>query len=232
MDRVEASEADPDLDGGAHVRVRARDTGPGMTEEVQERVFEPFFTTKDVGEGTGLGLAMVYGLMQRQGGTVRIFSEVGVGTTVSLLFPLLGEQPSEGESEREREGAKGATGGGRKILLVEDEPALRRTARRILERAGYRVVEAETGLRALELLEESEDPVGLVLSDVVMPELGGAELLERCRTSGIEVRFLFMSGYAEVELGRGPGAGGPSLLAKPWTADELLEAVRNAFERD
>lgn len=231
-DRVEAAEVEPELDGGPHVRMRASDTGHGMSDDVLERVFEPFFTTKPVGEGTGLGLAMVYGLMQRQGGTVRVSTESGVGTTVSLFFPLVAESSTEGELEIDVPEGAGAVGSARRILVVEDEPALRRIARRILDRAGYRVLEAETGLDAIEILEGSEESVELIVSDVVMPGLGGVELLERCRSSGIEIPFLFMSGYAEVELGGGTGSGEPSFLPKPWTADELLAAVEKALDGD
>lgn len=228
VERVEADADDPELGGGDYVRVRARDTGSGMTPEVMDRAFEPFFTTKAVGEGTGLGLSMVYGLMRRQEGAVRLSSVEGEGTTVTLLFPLVAGS-MDGEARRRRSSALQASGSEERLLVVEDEAALRRTARRILVRAGYEVVEAATGVEALEVLGEASGPVDLVVSDIVMPELGGLDLMAECRERGIDVPFLFMSGYSPVDLDD-PELSDRPFLAKPWTVDELLQAVRSALD--
>lgn len=227
VDRVDGSVLDHQLGSGPLVRIRARDSGQGMSGDVRERAIEPFFTTKPVGQGTGLGLAMVYGLMQRQAGAVRIGSEVGRGTVVSLFFPEV-ETPSEPRDDVSMD-AIPSWGRGRRILLVEDEPSLRRTARRILERADFQVLEAETGAEAIELLEEEEPAVSLVLTDIVMPRVGGLELHRRCRALGLDQPFLFMSGYSADELDGQDLSEIQHFLRKPWTAQELIQWVGKAM---
>ncbi len=213
---------------GDYACISVSDTGVGMDRETEERIFEPFFTTKPPGVGTGLGMSMVYGLMKQHGGYVNVYSEPGAGTVVKLYFPA---DASAAASQPGRvEPPAVATGGTGRILVVEDEEAIRRAAKRALERGGYTVHVAADGEEALEILRTAEEPFDLVLSDLVMPKLGGRQLYDALRKDGITVPFLFTSGYSpqavhqRVELPEG------RLLHKPWTVRELLARVRTALE--
>jgi CheY-like chemotaxis protein len=210
---------------GEYVALVARDTGIGMDEATRNRAFEPFFTTKPPGAGSGLGLAMVYGLMKQMNGFVRLESEPGRGTTVTLFFPEARRRTSQPAPamRADRPAPSGA------ILIVEDEEPIRRVARRVLERFGYRVLTASNGEEGLRIYREQASDIALVLTDIVMPRMGGRELYEALRGGGSTVPVLFTSGH--VTRGETEGdAGGldPSVpfLAKPWSADELVERVR------
>jgi PAS domain S-box-containing protein len=220
-------DSDTGPQAGRYVRLRVTDTGVGMPHEVIARVFEPFFTTKPKGEGTGLGLATVYGIVKQAGGDVQISSEPGTGTTFTVLLPVTDEAPVEVEAP-----APGPpSGGGETILVVEDEPAMREVTRRILGRNGYEVLLAETPLNALELAGNHDGPIDLLLTDVVMPKMLGKDVAERVRTLRPEVKVLFMSGYARPVLARGgtlePGV---TLLEKPFSELVLLAAVRQVLD--
>jgi CheY-like chemotaxis protein len=204
--------------GDAQVTLRVRDTGHGMTAEVRDRVFEPFFTTKAPGEGTGLGLASVYGIVHQSGGDVSIESSVGAGTTVSVTLPCVDVAPTElvvGDSPRR---------GDERILLVEDEQALRVTTGRILSEAGYDVVVASDGAEALSVFEHDTKPFDLVLTDVAMPRMRGDELARRLCERRPGIKIVTMSGY--------DGGDAPALrrLAKPVTADALLRTIREVLD--
>ncbi|GAA4962194.1 hybrid sensor histidine kinase/response regulator [Actinoplanes utahensis] len=217
---------DTGLSGG-RVRLRVRDSGTGMPAEVAERAFEPFYTTKGSAEGSGLGLATVYGIVTQAGGEVLLTSEVGVGTTVTALLPA-GAAPGVADEPAEPGtlGARGET-----LLVVEDEDALRDVAGRILTAAGYRVLSAESGPRALEVAARHEGGIDLLVSDVVMPGMLGKELAERLVDARPGTPVLFMSGYAHPVLAsRGTLDPGVTLLEKPFTADELLTAVRRRLD--
>ncbi len=213
---------------GPYVLLAVSDTGTGMDARTRARIFEPFFTTKAIGHGTGLGLAMVYGLVKQHGGFIDVFSETGLGTTFNLYFPL-----SEVEDSAAAEAAPAELPHGTEtILLVEDEAAIRRSAQRILERYGYRVLAAPDGQEAAEFLREHGDQIDLVISDVVMPRLGGLQLYEEARDSGNAPTFLFTSGYAPGEvLERLDGKGQPLFLRKPWTVSDLVLRVREALDK-
>jgi len=218
---------------GSYIRISVKDTGKGIPPEIRDKVFEPFFTTKPVGSGTGLGLSMVYGLVKQQGGHIHLLSEMGKGTTVELNFPV-----HEGGEERKNTPARDQgileEGGSETILLVEDEEPIRRAARRVLEGAGYRVLTAANGEKGLEVFREHGDEISLVLTDLVMPEMGGAELLRTLRKDQPDLKFLMASGYSHEEV---EGGGvlrsfpGVPLIQKPWTIDELLGAVRKVLGR-
>jgi two-component system, cell cycle sensor histidine kinase and response regulator CckA len=207
--------------GGRGVRLTVHDTGGGMQPEVVERAFEPFYTTKPKGQGTGLGLATVYGIVTQAGGTIEIHSTPGTGTTVEVLLPateasLASDPSSDGHDE--------SAAGGETILVVEDEAAVRRLTCRILTREGYQVLEAPDGQRALHTWDEHPGEIDLLLTDVVMPGMSGTELAEQL---GIEP--VFMSGYTDDVMLR-HGVEGLRLVQKPFDAQTLLGAVRSALE--
>jgi PAS domain S-box-containing protein len=214
-----ANEAVP---GEPRVRLTVRDSGQGMEPHVLERAFEPFFSTKPKGQGTGLGLATVYGIVTQAGGTIEIDSTPGRGTAVDVLLPGTGACPT---AAHDGAGCNRAAAGGETILVVEDEDAVRRLTCRILSRRGYRVLEAPNAQRALAAWHEHGGGVDLLLTDVVMPGMSGKELAEHM---GIEP--VFMSGYTDDVVLR-HGVEGLRLVHKPFDAETLLSAVRSALDR-
>ncbi|MFW5952476.1 MAG: ATP-binding protein, partial [Gemmatimonadota bacterium] len=209
---------------GRYVRLSVSDTGSGMDEEVLNHVFEPFFTTKEQGKGTGLGLATLYGIVKQSGGYVWARSEPGRGSRFDIYLPRVGERA--GTEPDVQPGPPPEGGRGETILLVEDEDGVRDLARRVLEKNGYRVLEAADPAAALELMSESP-AVDLLLTDVVMPGMSGGELAEHLRRSRPGLPTLFTSGYTEDEIvRRGIVAGEAMFLKKPFTPNELLEHVR------
>jgi PAS domain S-box-containing protein len=216
----EFAAANLSLPPGEYVMLAVSDTGVGMSAEVKAHVFEPFFTTKEPGKGTGLGLSTVYGIIKHCGGSIWIYSEVGQGTTFKLLFPA--------EKAKHEESAPAPLSvdpsGDETILLAEDEAGVRRYVRQILERHGYTVLEAENGREALELARENSGGVHLLLTDVVMPKMGGAELAEEFFAAWPAVPVLCMSGYTD-RLGKVP-ARAASYVQKPFTPAVLLGKIR------
>jgi PAS domain S-box-containing protein len=240
--RVYAEDKDVDglnghegLEPGCYVAVVVEDTGSGMDEEHVSRVFEPFFTTKPEGKGTGLGLSMTYGLARQQGGFVDIASKVGIGTRVSIWLPATDawkERAGEVETPPVRPESDAHDPLSRTLLIVEDQSALRRAATRVLERSGYRVLTAADGEEALEILRRQGSDVDLVLSDVVMPRMGGPALAESMRTEGLNIPFVLTSGYAELREELSADAEARPFLPKPWEAKDLLSIVRRALTDD
>ena len=213
---------------GDQVRMRVRDSGRGMTAEVVARAFEPFFTTKASGEGTGLGLASVYGIVTQAGGEVSLSSEPGLGTTVTVLLPAASVVV---EAEPDAPEISPTAGHGETLLVVEDEAALRDVAGRILSGAGYHVLAAECGPDALELAARHAGAIDLLVSDVMMPGMLGKELAERLTDVRPDTRVLYMSGYAQPVLhSQGTLDPGVALLEKPFTATDLLTAVRRRLD--
>jgi PAS domain S-box-containing protein len=216
---------------GDYVRLRVSDTGTGMPPEVRGRALEPFFTTKSKGEGTGLGLATVYGIVTQSGGDVHLYSEFGVGTTVSVWLPTTDDRPQEAPAER-----RGPTHShGETVLVVEDGDALRDAIRRILERAGYQVITADRGSDAVALAERlvrrANHPLDLLVTDVILPVMLGKEVAERVSEVAPDVRVLFVSGYAHPVLSsQGTLDDGVVLLEKPFTDAALLEKVREVLD--
>ncbi len=212
-----------DAVAGRYVRLCVRDDGAGMAPEVVERAFEPFYTTKPKGQGTGLGLATVYGIVTQAGGSITISSAPGEGTSVEVLLPATGAEPEAGGDPAP---AVSAPARGETILVVEDEDGVRRLTQRILTRAGYNVIEAVGGAAALTAWEANEGEIDLLLTDVVMPGMSGKELADR-----LGVVPVFMSGYTDdVMLRHGVEAGQPRLVQKPFDAETLLAAVRAALD--
>jgi PAS domain S-box-containing protein len=213
---------------GPYVLLSVSDTGKGMDKATQAHIFEPFFTTKPVGQGTGLGLSTVYGIVKQSGGYVWVYSEVDRGTTFKVYLPAVTGVPNADDVEREL--TPEPTGAPERILLVEDEPNVRRIAKRILERHGYTVLEASNGLEALRVMERRQEPIALVLTDLVMPEMGGRELASRLRVVSPTSRVLFMSGYTEdAVLRQSVMEPGAVFLDKPFTFDTLIRKVREAL---
>ncbi|MEZ5101334.1 MAG: response regulator [Thermoleophilia bacterium] len=216
---------DPELPGGGPCALLAvTDSGCGMDEETLGRAFDPFFTTKD--DGTGLGLATVYGIVSQAGGRVSIASRPGRGTTVTALLPLVGAAPAPSGEE-----AAAAPGGGdATILLVDDEDVVRDVARRVLVASGYTVLEARFGAEAIVAAEEHDGPIDLLLTDVVMPHMSGRELAERLVADRPELVVVYMSGHADdAVLRHGVLAGGSPFVQKPFTAGRLLRDVADAL---
>ncbi len=214
----------PWVEPGEYLCLSVSDNGVGMDAETKDRIFDPFFTTKPPGKGTGLGMAMVYGLMKQHRGHVHVYSEPGEGTTVSLYFAAIEETIEEVTPPADLERPPR---GGETILLAEDEEALRRTAQRALEKFGYRVLTAATGAEALALFRKHRADISLVVSDLMMPKMGGRELHDAIRREGSTVKFALASGYTarDVEMRTMLGAEIP-VVTKPWTLRELAEQVR------
>ncbi len=217
-----------------HVYVTVSDTGAGMAGDVLSHIFEPFYTTKRAGEGTGLGMSMVYGLMQQMRGSVSVESSPGGGTTVSLRFPIADVK----QEPRYTPSAVPviSTGGAERLLLVEDDAAIRRLTARVLRSAGYDVTEADSGNSAALLLEQNKRrtdvPFDLIISDVVMPDGGGARVLDALRTHTPTARLLWVTGYVG-HVGPGEEYRAPSdhpVLHKPWTPADLLARVRRVLD--
>jgi PAS domain S-box-containing protein len=217
----------PDLSPGRYVRLTVADTGTGMGEETLGRVFEPFFSTKPKGEGTGLGLATVYGIVRGSGGAISIYSELGQGTSFKVHLPAIEETVSASSNG---EVPSGPDGSGERILVVEDEDAVRTLANRILARAGYEVTSVSRAIEAVDLLQ-NDDGYDLLLTDVVMPEMRGVELAQVAGTIAPELPILMMSGYSTpmFEEERQMIARIP-LLEKPFSGSALLSEVRELLD--
>ena len=213
-----------------YVLVEVEDTGHGIPPEVRAKIFEPFFTTKDVGKGTGLGLSMVYGIIKQTGGYVFCDSEPGEGATFRILLPRrLGDEVDEPAKKEAAKPAADLTGRGA-ILLVEDEEAVRAFASRALASRGYTVLEAETGLDALRVAEEAEEPIDLIVSDVIMPEMDGPTMLTELRRRGLTAKVIFVSGYADDAFARNLPEGQEFVfLPKPFSLKQLIETVKGVM---
>ncbi len=212
--------ASGDLAGGDYVSLCVSDDGPGIPAEIVHKVFEPFFTTKPIGEGTGLGLSMTYGFARQSGGTARVHSEVGKGTTVELLIP---RGSTAGDAAPAEDPAP--VGGAESILLVDDNESVRTMAQEVLVDAGYEVVACADGAEALAAIEQRD--FRLLLTDVGLPGISGRELADRARARLPAIRVLFITGYAEKAQDRQAFLGdGMDMLPKPFNLNALLRAVR------
>jgi len=225
--RDSVARARPDLHEGTYALLSVRDTGPGMDPTVKERAFEPFFTTKPLGQGTGLGLAVVHGVMKEHGGTVELESELGEGTTVRCLFPaLLTDEEVETAIEEVP-----SRGGGERVLLVEDERPLGAVAERHLAALGYAAVVETDPVKALERFRASPNDFDLIITDYSMPRLMGIELVRSVRAIRGDIPVVMITGFIEDELAEQAAAiGVRQLLRKPVPLSELAEAIRIALE--
>ncbi|MEO6256312.1 MAG: response regulator [Sphingomicrobium sp.] len=203
------------------------DTGTGISPSVLGKVFEPFFTTKEVGKGTGLGLSTVYGIVKQSGGFIFADSKVGEGTRFTIYLPVHHAEPSPRPRTRAKPQENELWGTGT-VLLVEDEPMVRTVAERALTRHGYTVITASNGQEALDVVNRGE-PIALLISDVVMPEMDGPTMVREARKSRPELRILFMSGYAEEQLRNSIDIDNVAFLPKPFSVQELAEAARDVL---
>ncbi len=229
LDETYTSEHAPVIPG-RYVMLAVGDTGIGMNRDTREHAFDPFFTTKEAGKGTGLGLATVYGIVKQSGGYVWIYSEPGHGTTLKLYFPEVSAAAAFKTGEYKvvpKETARGSE----TILLVEDEPAVRGLASRILEKQGYRVIAAQHGKEAMEIATKEDAHIDLVLTDIVMPGMNGRGLVERLTGIRPRIKSLYMSGYTDDDIvRRGFIEPSKSFLQKPFTSDALLRTVRKVLD--
>ncbi len=213
---------------GDYVEISVRDNGCGMDEETCARIFEPFFTTKEEGKGTGLGLSTVFGIVQQSGGTIRVDSKPGEGTTFHLFFPRATDSCCS-ETDPEHQGD--SFEGGETILIVEDEREVLDVATRALEMHGYTILTADSPARGLDIAKSHPETIDLLLTDVVMPEMNGRQLQEQVKTLRPDIHTLFMSGYTADVIEEHGGTGEEQhLLHKPFTISELIQSVRKALD--
>jgi two-component system cell cycle sensor histidine kinase/response regulator CckA len=212
---------------GEYVAIIVRDTGRGMDAETRAHIFEPFFTTKEIGKGTGLGLATVYGIVKQSGGYIWVESELGQGSTFHTLLPRVAE-PAHAKVQQE---VFHFRSGGETILLVEDDAALRDMAAEVLRDTGYKVITAKSGPEAVQVAAKHRGPLDVLLTDVVMPGMTGRALAGQIVATHPRIRILYMSGYTDDAIGRhGFHAEKWHLLQKPFTHDELVRHVQNGLE--
>jgi PAS domain S-box-containing protein len=222
------AEVHPGVNPGAYVQLAVSDTGTGMTKEVQAHLFEPFFTTKAEGKGTGLGLATVWGIVEQSEGHIEVYSELGIGTTVKVYLPRVDAAIKDTELEMDR---KALPRGNETVLLVEDEEPVRELAGIALQKQGYTVLSAGHPNQALLLGKQYAEAIHLLVTDVVMPSLGGRELAERLRQSCPEMLVLYISGYSNDAIAQhGVLAPGITLLPKPFTPAALAHKVREVLD--
>jgi len=212
------------------VLLAVSDTGVGMSAQTKAHLFEPFYTTKDRGRGTGLGLSTVYGIVKQCGGHITVSSEVDRGTTFCIYLPIA-EQPAELPEDTRATGQ--VSGGSETILVVEDDPSVLRLTSEALTRRGYRVLTASGWLDALDVVSRSTAAIDLVLTDIIMPGMGGRVLGERIRLLRPNVRVLYMSGYPDDTFSDAVGGTKQpvlTLLEKPFTAERLAVKIREALD--
>jgi nitrogen-specific signal transduction histidine kinase/CheY-like chemotaxis protein len=224
-------ETHPQAHAGRFVRLRVTDNGIGMDSATLSRIFEPFFTTKDIGKGTGLGLATVYGIVKQHEGWVEVNSEPGKGSTFDVFFPASDKVPDFVE---EAVAAAPVAGGSETILIVEDEPVLRSMARDILEECGYRILEASSGREALDVWNQHAKEIDLLLTDMVMPDgVSGADLVEKLLASQPRLKIVFTSGYTADAVNQEMlTRTGASFLSKPYAQAELTKTVRDCLDKN
>jgi two-component system cell cycle sensor histidine kinase/response regulator CckA len=215
---------------GKYVLLAVSDDGCGMDREIRDQIFEPFFTGKGVGQGTGLGLSTVYGIVKQNNGFINVYSEPGQGTTIRIYLPRYVDQAVDTQRARY---AKVPLSRGETVLVVEDESALLRIAKVMLEDLGYRVLTAGTPREAIRLAEEHANEIQLLITDVVMPEMNGRELAERLQSLYPGMNILFMSGYtANVIVHRGMLDEGMNFIQKPFSMQDLAVEVRKAVKKN
>jgi PAS domain S-box-containing protein len=214
----------PDVRPGAYVMLAVSDTGSGIDQDVLPRIFEPFFTTKEAGRGSGLGLSTVYGIVQQSGGTIWVYSEPGQGSTFKIYLPRVEAAPASDEDRRSRSIEFVGSG---TVLLVEDDATVRGLMRKMLTRLGYDVLEGASGAEAIRLCQQTQGRIEILLTDVVMPGMGGRELARRARELLPDIKVLYMSGYTDGAISeRSALEPGAAFLEKPFAFGRLCHALR------
>ena len=215
---------------GSFVCMSVSDSGSGILPEILPKIFEPFFTTKDVGKGTGLGLATVFGIVQQHQGWINVYSEVNHGTTFRIYLPRLAKN---GGKKFSQPVLTTTSGGDETILLAEDDPSLRVSVRKTLSQLGYRILEAPTGLKALEVWKENRDEIRLLLTDLVMPDgMTGKDLAQRILQENPKLKVIYMSGYSAEVAGKDfPLKEGVNFLTKPFQAAKLAQTIRDSLDK-
>ena len=214
-----------------YVMIAVGDTGEGMDADTQARVFEPFFTTKEQGKGSGLGLATVYGMVKQSGGYIWVYSEPGHGTVFKVYFPPAEQRARTSDSDNAGRRSSDATHGWETVLLVEDEDAVRALAREVLRRHGYVVLEARHGVDAVRMAERHPDDIHLMITALVMPHMGGRDLVERLAAVRPKMKVLFMSGYTDHAVMHRDLTPGTAFLQKPFTPEAFARKVRSVLDR-
>jgi two-component system cell cycle sensor histidine kinase/response regulator CckA len=218
------------MPAGEYVCIEVADTGTGMSKEIQSKIFDPFFTTKPVGQGTGLGLATVYGIVKQSGGFITVDSELGRGTSFKIYLPRRKVEPSETVAVEAVPAATRDVTGQDTVLLVEDEEAVRSFAARALRMRGYNVLEASGGEEALEIVKSEGDKIDLVITDVVMPNMDGPTMVKHIKELKPELRVIFMSGYAEEAFRRSDQTSeNIHFLPKPFGLKQLAAKVKEVL---
>ena len=213
---------------GTYVMLAVSDTGIGMDKKTQEHIFEPFFTTKEVGKGTGLGLSTVYGIVKQNNGFIWVYSEPGQGSTFKIYLP---EVKGDAEAEEKERISVENLGGSETVLIVEDDDSLRKLARTVLKQRGYKVLEAENGEDALRVSEAHDGPIDLLITDLVMPKMGGKEVAERLQPLYPQMKVIYMSGYPDNAIVHHDVlAPGLNFFEKPFTPEGLARKVREALD--
>jgi CheY-like chemotaxis protein len=227
INRGDAEMQHPGLPPGSYVRLTVSDNGPGMTSAVLGRIFDPYFTTKEKGEGTGLGLAVVHGIVKSHGGIITVYSEPGKGTTFHVYFPRL-----EGEVPKELEAAKPIATGKERILFVDDEEAILDMGKKILERLGYEVSISKSGTEALELFRAQPDRFDLLITDMTMPNMTGEILATKLLEIRPDVPIILCSGFSE-QIGeeKARAFGIRAFLLKPVIGDQLATTIRQVLDQ-
>jgi CheY-like chemotaxis protein len=228
MNELEAARRPP-MFAGAYVLLSVADTGHGMDPETKAHIFEPFFTTKEIGKGTGLGLATVYGIVKQSGGFIWLQSAPGQGTTFEIYLPQTSQSPAQTAKETKQSAVAGGT---EAILVVEDEAGVRDLACEFLRSSGYTVLEANDGVEACEISARFHGQIAMLLTDLVMPRMGGPELANRLHLTRPAIKTLFMSGYSEYAgASKEQNSAETTVLQKPFTKRTLLEHVRAVFDK-
>jgi len=216
----------PPMLAGHYVLLSVTDTGQGMDAETKARIFEPFFTTKELGKGTGLGLATVYGIVKQSGGCIWVESELGKGARFEIYFPRVSEPAGLSQPIAK---TSAPTGREQTVLIAEDQDAVRELAAEFLNSAGYTVISARDGVEALHLAKQRSGPIHLLLTDVVMPKMRGPELGKRLKDLRSDVKIIYMSGYLDYDKGEGEFPTGGLFLQKPFSRETLIEKVNKAL---
>jgi two-component system cell cycle sensor histidine kinase/response regulator CckA len=217
----------PPLLAGDYIRLSVEDTGHGMDAATQERIFEPFFTTKELGKGTGLGLATVYGVVKQSGGCIWVESEPGKGTRFEVYLPVVEQAVDRPSQESAPKNGAQHTGA---VLIVEDEEAVRELAAEFMKSAGYTVLTARDGIEALEVAKRA-GPIRVLVTDIVMPNMRGPELAKLLKASRKNLQIIYMSGYLEFHKADDEFLEGSYFLQKPFSRDSLVAKVDEALQQ-